>query len=163
MTDQGTPTNVPPNEILRSSITSGVAQDRDAEQPLLPLLLATLAVRDLVPEDFPDGRALEWAEQVQLIEAALGLAARRSDRPGALECAELMAEACGFQARRYRGRVEWALRKWIKGMQAAMAGPVAGRTDTSMDSNPLPSGAMGSAVNVPHVIVHEDDLDPRDP
>ncbi len=85
----------------------------DAEQPLLPLLLAELGKRDLTPDDFPDELLLPWPEQRQLIEKAL--------ERGRIHCAHPMAVPLGFPMRPPGGRVEWALRRWLKIMVATMS------------------------------------------
>ena len=83
--------------------------DVDAEQPLLPLLLATAQVRDLTPEDFPSGR-LPWLEQRQLIE--LSLAQGKDDQ------AHRLAIPFGWPSTPPRGgRTAWALRRWLKLMR----------------------------------------------
>ena len=98
-----------------------VTPDPDAEVPLLPLLLEQLRTRDLVPEDFPDGQALEWPEQIQIIERALALGRER--------CAVLLAIPCGFPARQRGGRVEWHLRRWMRLMAQARCWATAGARD----------------------------------
>jgi hypothetical protein len=96
---------------MRSSVdasrTATIAADPDAEQPLLPLLLATAKVRDLTYDDFPDHKALPWPEQRQLIELSL--------TQGKVNQAELLAIPCGFRER-HGGRTLWQLRRWLKRM-----------------------------------------------
>jgi hypothetical protein len=79
--------------------------DPDAEVPLLPLLLAELEHRDLTPEDFPNGGdPLKLEDQRQVIEKALAV--------GRIQCAALMATPLGFRCS--GGRLEWALKRWLK-------------------------------------------------
>ena len=86
--------------------------DPDAEQDLLPLLLAELEHRDLTPEDFPvRGQPLpDPRQQLTLIERALDL--------GRFTCAHKMAVAIGCPTRFGGGRLEWALRRWTKARRA---------------------------------------------
>ena len=79
----------------------------DAEVPLLPLLLAALDERDLVPEDFPLlGEPLPVEEQLQLVERAL--------ERGRVQCAHLLAIPIGCPREIRGGRVEWGVRRWLK-------------------------------------------------
>ena len=79
----------------------------DAEVPLLPLLLATMEERDLVPEDFPDEKPLPWPEHRQIIVRAIAR--------GKVQMAALLATPCGFRVTG-GGRLGWALNRWLKRM-----------------------------------------------
>jgi hypothetical protein len=83
----------------------------EAEAPLLPLLLATLNERDLTPDDFPNAEPLPWPDSVLLIAKSLDV--------GRVHCAHLLAIPWGFPRAPKGGRVEWALRRWLKQIVAA--------------------------------------------